>query len=333
MPQPLPPIDLCAIGNVCIDIVADVSDAFLAQFGLTKSVNNQLLAAPREILRAALPDALLVPGGVGANVCHVISALGGQAAFLGKAGDDDYAGLVIDDMKAHGIFTHLPPAMGLQTSQVFCLNTPDGDRTFASYDVAATTLKKDDIDIEVIKRSTITYLDSHTMIAPGAPDTFFKAIAASQEAGCFTCLNPCDVTVIAAHPDIMKKIADNVSMLICNLHEAQSLFGTMAHKDMAEIMAARYIAGAVTDGANGAYVFSHQTVTFIPPADVSSLDKVDSNGAGDHFAAGFLFGFLRDLPLEQAGKLGQLCAMDCLSHPGARPLGSLKHLVSALTKI
>lgn len=334
MTIPLSRFDLCAIGNVCIDIVANVSDEFLKEFGLTKSVNNQLTAAERDALQAALPDALFVPGGVGPNVAHVMSALGGRAAFQGKAGDDKYTDLVIEDMKAHGIHTHLPSAdKNLQTSQIACLATPDGDRTFASYDGASTTLTKDDIDIELIQRSTITYLDSYTMIAPGAADAFLKAIAASQEAGCFSCLNPCDVTVLNKQPEVMRRIADNVSMLICNFHEAKALFGKMTHEEIAQMMADKYLAGAVTDGANGAYVFSHQKVAFIPPADTSSLTSVDSNGAGDHFAAGFLFGFLRDLPLEQAGELGQLCALDCLSHPGAQPLGSLKHLVSALTKI
>lgn len=328
------PIDLCAIGNVCIDIIATVSDELLARFGLTKSVNNQLSADQRDALRAALPDLIEVPGGVGANVASIIRALGGSAAFQGKAGGDAYADLVIGDMKARGVETYLPLSdKDFQTSQIACLATPDGDRTFASYDGASKTLTKDDLNIEMLQRSTITYLDSYTMIAPGAPDAFLKAIAASQEAGFFSCLNPCDVTVIQNQPEKMRRIADNVSMMICNLHEAQALLGNMDHHDLAALMAEKYIAGAVTDGAKGAYVVAHGTSAFIPAPDTSHLTRIDSNGAGDHFAAGFLFGFLRDLQLEQAGELGQLCALDCLSHRGAQPLGSLQHLVSALTKI
>lgn len=336
MPPPSAPFDLCSIGNACIDIVATADEKFLIRHGLIKSHSNKIDAAKASALYAELPHAKFIPGGVGANVAHVYCALGGSGIFHGISGSDRLADIFQQGMAEHQVATSIarPSDASLQTSQVFCLGSPDGDRTFASYDEAVKAYSSEHVDADLIRTSGITYLDSHMMLSSGTPEAFRHVISLSHAAGHLTCLNPCDAhTVIRAHPDVMRDLADRVTMLICNLTEAQALFGNYSLEVMGDMMASKYVAGAITSGANGAIVFSRGQTSFIPPADTSHLTSIDSNGAGDHFAGGFLYGFIKHLPLEQAGKLGQLCALDCLSHPGARPLGSLQHLVSALTKI
>lgn len=335
MTSPLSQFDVCAIGNVCIDLIATVDDAFLARHEIKKSVCTYINSAQLIQITDELPQPIVTPGGVGANVSHVIAALGGRAVFQGKASTDDYSRTIRQDLEEHGILTHMPvvASPSLKSSQVFCLGTPDGDRSFASYDGAAKTLCAADLNLDYIRRSRITYLDAYTLLSADAEDAMVTAHQASYDAGNYCCFNPCDTSIIRHYPSALNAVLERCEMLICNLPEAVALFGEGSAKDHAHQMAGRFHAGAVTHGSSGAYVFNKGEVAFIEAADTRRLSAINSNGAGDHFAAGFLYGLTRGFPLEIAGILGKNCALDCLSHPEARPLGSLSHLVTALTKI
>lgn len=334
-PLSAPRLDLCAIGNVCIDLIAIVPDAFLARHHIAKSMTTLINGSQLAAIEAELPGMLRLPGGVGGNVSHVVAALGGRAGFQGKNGQDPAGALFEKDLRDHGIATHLPlaPDPTLGASQVACFGSPDGDRTFATYDGAAKTLVPEDIDLGMIAGSRSLYLDGFCLMAPGALATYLLAAATNRKAGGLSFFNPCDPYVITSYPDCVRTLLAKVDGVISNLTEARMLFGDGTHREIAERMAAKYKAGGVTDGAQGAWVFHDRELAFIPPADISAIPLIDSNGAGDHFAAGLIYGILSGLALEQAGLLGRDCALDCLSHAGARPLGSLQHLVSALTKI
>ena len=329
------PLDLCAIGNVCIDLIATVPDEFLERHHIAKSITTLIDGRQLAAIEVELPEMLRLPGGVGGNVSHVVAALGGRAGFQGKCGQDSSGALFAADLKAHNIAAHLPIVSdpSLNSSQIVCLGSLDGDRTFASYDGAAKTLVPEDLDREMISNSKALYLDGFCLMAPGALATYLLAIDINRAAGGLAFFNPCDPYVITSYPDCVKTLLAKVDGVICNLTEARMLFGDGELRVIAERMAQSYKAGAVTDGAHGAWVFRDTELAFIPPANISALPRIDSNGAGDHFAAGFIYGMLSGLPLEAAGRLGCACSLDCLSHAGARPLGSLRHLVLALNKI
>lgn len=328
------PYDVCAIGNICIDIIDTVGDDFLQAHRLRKSVCTYINALEVEEIRAGLTDPILAPGGAGANVAHVVAALGGASIFQGKGSQDSYTGMIRKDLEERGILTHIPVAVDatLQSSQVFCLDTPDGDRSFASYDGSAKTFGAADLNLGYIAQSKITYFDSYTFISADTEDAFIAAHQASAEAGNLCCFNPCDLAIIEHYPSALEAVMNCAEMFICNVNEARALFGEKSAADIASSLSGRYRAGAITEGDKGAYVFLNGETVFIPPCDTSSLKVIHSNGAGDHFAGGFLFGLSRDYPLTLAGKLGSLCARDCLTHPEARPLGSLVHLVTSLTE-
>ena len=335
MTSPTSQFDVCAIGNVCIDLIATVDDAFLEAHKIKKSICTYINAAQLSQITAELQSPIVTPGGVGANVSHVIAALGGHAVFQGKGSSDDYSRTIRQDLEERGILTHIPvvASPSLKSSQVFCLGTPDGERSFASYDGSAKTLCAADLNLDYIRRSKITYLDAYTLLSADAEDAMVTAHQASYDAGNYCCFNPCDTSIIKHYPSALNAVLERCEMLICNLPEAVALFGEGSAKDHARQMADRFHAGAVTHGGNGAYVFNKGEIAFIQPADTGRLAGINSNGAGDHFAAGFLYGLIRGFPLEIAGTLGKNCALDCLGHPEARPLGSLTHLVTALTKI
>lgn len=298
--------DISAIGNACIDIIDNVSDEFLNDFSLRKSCCTRVFEQDRNALYKALKSPQQIPGGVGNNTIAVVQALGGNAAFL----------------PIHPV-----------TSEVFCLNTEDGDRTFASYTPEILPSSLHSFTAEELSKSSCIFLDGYTLAMPGSAAIFEETARIACENNIDVCFNPCDLSVIEAHTAEIETLLKNTTMLICNYAEAQAIFGPSTLEDMGTKLAAQFKAGAITSGEDGAVVFANGKTAFIPPADISNLPTIDSNGAGDHFAGAFLYGMTHGFTLEQAGKLGQLCALDCLSHAGARPLGSLQHLVSALTKI
>lgn len=326
--------DLCAIGNVCIDLITKVPDDFLQFHGLVKSRNNPIDGQKLETMLADLPtDILTLPGGVGANVAHVVAALGGRAAFQGKRGKDKAGDICAADFQRQGIACHLAiePNPLLGSSKIMCFSSPDGDRSFASYDGAAKTLVPEDLDYDLISASNILYLDCYCLLAGRSRDTFLEAIRTSHQSGNLCIINPCDPSVCKAHEQTFSILLANVDGIICNIDEAQTLFTDLPAMEMAHFMSDRFRVGALTNGSQGAWVFRDRDIVFIPPPDTSLLKEIDSNGAGDHFSAGYLYGLQCGMGLEQAGTLARRTAGDCLGHAGARPLGSLKHLLAGLS--
>lgn len=324
-----------SIGNACTDIVASVPEEFLLQHGLRKHFDCDLQSTDQlEVVKKALPAYQVIPGGAGANVTHVISALGGESHFIGKI-SADAEGLAFQKfMEDHGIKCHFrePFDTTTRSPQVLALITPDGERTFASFDGSALDLSADDYDFDTIRKSDYLYLDGYCFSSPHTADGFYKAASEARAAGHHVTFNAGDLTHYEANKGGVDRLLSVCDSVMCSRPEAEAFFGAEPLNELALKMAKRFAFGAITDGRNGAFVFNDGETRHIPAADISHLKTIDTNGAGDHFSGGFIYGLMNDFTLEQAGRLGILCATDCLSHPGARPLGgfgSLKHLAAA----
>lgn len=321
-----------SIGNACTDLIASVDDQFLIDRNIRKFFCTHLeTIEDLSALRSDMPSIRSIPGGAGANVAHVISALGGTSHFISKVANDEEGTSFVRHMEANGVTCNFPPISSaeLGSPQVATLITPDGERTFVSFDGVAHDFSDKDYDFPLIETSAVLYLDGYCFSSPYTPESFIKAAQANRKSGGTTFFNLGDLSILEKNPDQVAKLLQNCNGIICNYPEARILFGTDDPHEMNKRMAERFEVGAITHGADGAYVVSHHHVAHIPAASISDLSTIDTNGAGDHFSGGFIFGLMNDFSLEEAGKLGILCARDCLSHAGARPLGghgSLKHL-------
>lgn len=323
---------LSVIGNACTDIIADVDESFLNLYHIKKGLVIDLSLEELNEIKSHMPPHRILPGGAGANVAHVFHALGGQSHFFTKVGNDAEGKAFIDDMDRLGISISYPIPLhpDLCSPQVLSFNTPDGDRSFASHDGVALTFCLDDLDLKSLSATQALYLDGYVFCSQFAEEMFIEASRAIYQKGGVTILNFGDASLYEAHPESCRRVIQHCQSLICNRTEAIAMYGDHPLTELAKYLANDVAFGAITDGGNGAIVFQDNQQVFIPAADISHLSRIDSIGAGDHFSAGFLYGLLNGWTLENSGHLGSLCALDCLSHTGGRPLGSLKHLVTSL---
>jgi len=275
----------------------------------------------------------LISGGAAANTAHTLSALDATVNFLAKITNDREGLSFLQNTKDAGISSamHVEKNTQLCSPQVLCFITPDGDRTFASYNGVATEFSHEHIPQDVIEKTDILYLDGYTLCSPAIPDAYLKATKLIHKNGGLTCMNVGDRSLIDMHETTIRTLLAASDGFICNLAEAQALYGDeKSAEEIAPILAKTFTFGAVTDGANGAYLYHKGNIHFQPAEDISHLGQIDSIGAGDHFSAAILYGIAYNWSLRNIGKLANLCALDCLSHPGGRPRGgkgSLKHLV------
>lgn len=312
-----------------MDIVANCDMEFMARHSVHKSHCIYVDFPSLQKLKSELVNPELIAGGAAANTVYVFQSLGGKTAFLGKIAEDIEGRTFEKSMTDIGISTHL----SINTSgdegstQVVCLRTPDGDRSFVTYQGVAETIAPDDLDYSVVAESKIVYFDGYTMYSPFALEAFLRSAKSAKANGGLSVFNPGDLSIVELYKPQVQELIRNIDMVICNLAEARSIFGADSLKDAASKIPAIHNTGVVTDGANGAMLFHNGDTIFLPPPPKQSADK-DTNGAGDHFSAGFLYGLTHGLTLPQMAKLAELCALDCLGHVGARPLGSLQHLVA-----
>lgn len=321
-----------AIGNACTDFVACVDDDFLIRHdipkGLCRFIKDGSLLPP---LKAQMGNYQSIPGGAGANVAHVVAALGHNSHFISKIGVDEEGAVFKKHMEDNGVQCHFPTPMDdVGTCQVLTFITPDSERTFLSFDAVASTFTAEDYDFDLLHETRFLYLDGYCFVSKGTPDGFLKAAVAVRHRGGHVTFNIGDLGYYATQKNKIDALLNVCDSIICNLSEAQALFGKDDNAEtLAKKMSEQFLFGAVTDGQNGAYVFHNKAVEHVPAIKLDAASVIDTNGAGDHFSAGFIYGLMNGYTLAQSGKLGILCATDCVSHAGARPLGghgSLNHL-------
>ncbi len=308
---------LSALGNAPIDLIAPVPDGFLQRFDLVKGDYNKVDDNLAAIITAQLPpDITTMPGGGVSNAVACYATLGGQAAFMGPLVMDAWGQVIADDLQARGIDQ---PIAGIapgphSTKRILCLITPDGERSFVGLPGGGAVLTNDNLCGNTLGRSDFILLDGYILRKP-------ETLAAFQTA-CNTThgqigLMPGSVTMLRDYRVYFEMLLDTVDALFINATEARFLYQT---DDMPRIYTAlqdRYARGSVTLGADGAFVFADGKGMHIPNAPLSG-PVIDTNGAGDAFAGGLLYGLLHGHDLSHAGQIGATCAAHVITRPGAR---------------
>ena len=323
------PLDVIGIGNALVDILAEVEDDFLTKAGLAKGAMTLIEGSQSDALRKQLPEkAAITSGGSAGNTLAGFAAMGGRGGYLGKLGADQYGDAFLADLKKLGLACgQAPRHESLGTGSCLVMTTPDAQRTMATCLGAATEFSPTDLDVEMIKAAKIAYLEGYLFDRPRAKQAFRTVAELSKAAGNLVALTLSDRFCVDRHQqDFYDLIKGPVDILFANEDEACALF---EHADLEEaIQSLRPLCGLslITRAEKGSVVVTESQVIEVEAIPPTQL--VDSNGAGDAFAAGFLFGHARKVPLAAAARLGSAVASEVISHFGGRAQSDLKTLVA-----
>ncbi|MDQ1443980.1 MAG: hypothetical protein QOI20_444 [Acidimicrobiaceae bacterium] len=319
-------LDVVAIGSAIVDVLARVDDAFLDRHGLVKGTMALIDAEQAERLYADMGPAVEVSGGAAANTIAGVASFGAAAAFVGKVRDDQLGTVFGHDIRAAGVRYEVAAATsGPATARCLVLMTPDAERTMNTFLGAAVGLSSADIDESLIRRAAVTFLEGYMWDPPEAIDALRLAVGAAQSAGRTVAFSLSDPFCVDRHRDeFLEFIERDVDVLFANEEEAMSLFKTSSLDDALDELRSRCKVVAVTRGAMGSVVLSGDATVVVDPAAVQHV--VDTTGAGDLYAAGFLVGLVRGADVERCGRLGSLAAAEVVSHVGARPAVELSRL-------
>lgn len=320
-------LDVVGIGNAIVDVLAHADDAFLDAEGLTKGAMTLLDAARAESLYARMGPAIEVSGGSAGNTIAGLASLGGKAAYIGKVRDDFLGTVFRHDLRGQGVRFDTPAATdGPATARSMILVTPDGQRTMSTYLGAAVALGPVDIDAEVIAAAKITYLEGYLFDPPLAQRAFREAAFVAHQAGRKVALSLSDPFCVSRHREAFRElVAEEVDILFANEHEICSLYETEDFAAAAAAVKDEVEIAALTRSAKGSLVLGRGEEHAVRAVPVASV--VDTTGAGDLYASGFLHGLADNLPLSLCGRIGSLCASEVIGHLGARPEVPLKELV------
>jgi sugar/nucleoside kinase (ribokinase family) len=321
--------DILGLGNAIIDIIAQTPDAFVAEHGLTKGAMTLTDEGPAEALYAAMGPTVTVSGGSAANTVIGAASLGCKGAFIGKVKTDPLGGLFADDIRKAGVdFLTPPDTEGAATARCFVLVTPDGHRTMNTFLGACQNLTEADVDAEIVKASQIIYLEGYLWDPPAAKAAFVKASTIARGAGRRVALSLSDPFCVGRYrSEFLALIRDGmVDILFANEAELTSLYEESDFDKAVAHLQAEGILGAVTRSEKGCVVVAKNETIAVPAAPIQTL--VDTTGAGDLFAAGFITGLVRERDYATCAKLGALAAAEIIQHLGARPKVNLHKLAA-----
>jgi len=325
-PTAQPRFDVLAIGNAIVDIIGRCDDAFLARFDAPKG--HMLLVEEPTILEIynAMGPAVEISGGSAANTVAGLASLGGSAAFIGKVAKDTFGEIFAHDIRAIGVAFDTPAADGpTPTARSLILVTPDGQRTMNTFLGVSPELDSGAIGKETVQAAGITYLEGYLFDRDAAKAAFEAAAGFARDAGRKVALTLSDGFCVDRHRDaFLGLIKKDIDILFANEDEICSLYQTSSFDNAAKCIAQDAELAVLTRSEKGSVVLSgsgRSTVEAYPVAEV-----VDTTGAGDLFAAGFLFGYSRGFDNARSARLGALAAAEIISHVGARPEADLKKL-------
>jgi sugar/nucleoside kinase (ribokinase family) len=319
--------DVLGIGNAIFDVLVQADDGFLTAHGMTKGGMALIDEARAASIYRDMGPATEMSGGSAANTIVGVANLGARAAYVGKVRDDQIGRLYVHDIRAAGVaFETQPAAGGPATGCSYILVTPDGERTMNTYLGAAQELTSGDIDPAQIAASAIVYLEGYLWDPKSAKEAFVKASTIAHEAGRQVALTLSDAFCVGRYRGEFLELMRNktVDLVFANEAELLSLYEISDFDTALKQLRSDTGLGVVTRSEKGCVVASKEGVVAVPAFPVSKI--VDTTGAGDLFAAGFLFGLVRGAGHEAAGRLGALAAAEVIQHIGARPQVSLKEL-------
>jgi adenosine kinase len=322
--------DVLGIGNAIFDVLVQTDEGFLSRHGMAKGGMALIDEARALSIYGDMGPATEMSGGSAANTIVGVANLGARAAYVGKVRDDQIGRMYTHDIRAAGVaFETMPAPDGPATGCCYILVTPDGERTMNTYLGAAQELMPDDIDAAQVAASAMIYLEGYLWDPKNAKDAFVKASTIAHDAGRQVALTLSDSFCVDRYRgeflDLMRN--GTVDLVFANEAELHSLYQTSDFDTALTQMRRDTKLGVVTRSEKGCVVASHDGVIAVPAFPIDRI--VDTTGAGDLFAAGFLFGLVRGAELENAGRLGALAAAEVIQHIGARPQVSLKELAKA----
>ncbi len=319
-------LDVVGIGNAIVDVLCHVDDDFLVRQGLTKGAMALVDAGEAERLYGVMGPAVECSGGSAANSMAGVASLGGRAGFIGKVRDDEFGAIFGHDLRSAGVEFDTPAADGgAATARCLIFVTPDAQRTMNTYLGASAALGPEDVDAATIARAKITYLEGYLWDPPAAKDAFRKAVACAREAGRKVALSLSDPLCVGRWRAEFRELAEReIDILFANEAEITSLYQARDFDEALQHLRGHCEIAALTRSAKGSVVLADGEVHVIDAAPVAEV--VDSTGAGDLYAAGFLYGLARGQPLGACGALASAAAAEVIGHTGARPEIELKNL-------
>jgi sugar/nucleoside kinase (ribokinase family) len=321
-------IDVIGIGNAIVDVIAHADESVIGREGLAKGAMTLIDAERAEALYERMGPAIESSGGSAGNTMAGIASLGGKGGYIGKVRDDLLGKVFRHDMTAIGVQFATPAAAdGPGTARCLILVTEDGQRTMATYLGACIELGPEDIDPALLGAAQITYLEGYLFDPPRAQDAFRIAARAAHAAGRQVALSLSDPFCVGRHRAAFRELVKtDVDILFANEHEICSLHETENFDEAAAAVRGHVGIAALTRSDKGSLVLAGGNSHRIAAAPVARV--VDTTGAGDLYASGFLYGLTHDKPLALCGELASLCAAEIISHIGARPEVSLQELAS-----
>jgi adenosine kinase len=319
--------DVLTIGNAIVDVLAHAEEDFLVREGLVKGSMRLIDGGEAERLYDHMGTAQLISGGCAGNTAAGVASFGGRTAFIGKVAEDELGRFYRHDMYALGIaFPTAAVTDGTPTARSMILITPDGERTMNTNLAACQELTPADIDRKTVEGAAITYLEGYLWDPPKAKEAFRIAARTAHGAGRKVAMTLSDSFCVDRFREEFLELmrTGQLDIVFANQHEVLSLYQTSDFKTAVSLIQQDVPLAVVTMSAEGSLVVSAGRRIHVPAAKVERI--VDLTGAGDLYAAGFLFGLSRGFPHEVCGRLGSLAAAEVIGHVGARPVESLKQL-------
>jgi sugar/nucleoside kinase (ribokinase family) len=329
--MPDPRLDVLCVGNAIVDVIADATDGFLDAEGLVKGSMRLVDAEEAERLYSHMGQVRQVSGGSAGNTAAGIAALGGRAGFVGQVAPDQLGDFYIHDLRSAGVeFTTAPADVGVPTARSMILVTPDGHRTMNTFLGAAQHLPTSALDEAQIRESAIVYLEGYLWDPETPRYAMLRAIEVAHEAGRKVAFTLSDTFCVDRHRDGFNALLNDrrVDILFANQAEAEALAGVPHLETAVEMLKGKVETLVVTRSEDGALATRGTDRADVPAEPVG--DVVDTTGAGDLFAAGFLFGYARGKSLETSLRLGAIAAAEVIQHYGARPEKNLRALAGDL---
>lgn len=318
--------DVTGIGNAIVDIIGRCDDAYLSKIGAEKGSMRLVDADQIQAIYSGMGPAIETSGGSAANTIAGVASFGGRAGFIGKVADDEFGRIFSHDIRSIGVAFNSPAISdSMPTSRSLILVTPDGERTMNTFLGISTDLDGGQLDRALIRDSAIVYLEGYLFDRPDAKAAFREAVAVAKSANRKVALSLSDGFCVDRHrAEFVELIRSGVDVLFANENEIKSLYETESFDSAAGNARRDTKLAVLTRSAKGSIIMSDGDAITIAPERVETV--VDTTGAGDLYAAGFLFGYSRNMPLETSGKLASLAAAEVISHIGARPEAKLDKL-------
>jgi sugar/nucleoside kinase (ribokinase family) len=319
-------IDVLGIGNAIVDVLVRTDEAFLKERGLEKGTMHLIDAGQADALYASVGPAVEISGGSAANTIAGLASFGSKTQYIGIVNDDQLGAVFRHDISSIGVrYDCAPHGDGATTARCIVLVTPDGERTMNTFLGASQQLGPDDVDEDAVKRADIVYLEGYLFDPPAAKEAFYKAARLAHSSGGKVALSLSDPFCVDRHREEFRVfVHDEVDILFANEAEIKSLYQAPDFASAREAVRPEVPLAVLTRSEKGSVVVAGNEEHSVKARDVAEV--VDTTGAGDLYAAGFLHGLVSGRSLADCARLGGLAAAEIISHIGARPEGNLAEL-------